>query len=146
MEKFDTCQKLCELANGNSYLEGMTCYEVIKRNLKFPMVSPLSTRSYTACRLLRVHVSSGSTGIPMLALIASDLVRRRGSHGSVFIILSRFSRFFRSGVGLSGPKPMSIATKMCQQCSASPCLSIGYRFVSAFYRGRKLWAVASDFS
>ena len=74
-------------------------------------LGPMSTRSYiyTTCRLLRVHISSGSTGIPMPVLIASDLVTRRGSHGSVFIILSRFSRFFRSGVGLSGPKPMQSA-------------------------------------
>ena len=69
-------------------------------------LGPSATRSVIARVWLRVLTFRSSTGIPMLASIASDLVERLGPRGSVFFLLSLFSRFFRSGVGLARAKPL----------------------------------------
>ena len=69
-------------------------------------VGPPSTCSDIAGVWLSVVSFRSCTGIPMLALIASDLVERLGPRGSVFFLLSLFSRFFRSGVGLARAKPL----------------------------------------
>jgi hypothetical protein len=85
------------------------------------------------------HIHDGSQ---IAALIASDLVKRLGPCVPLSASLITFSRVFRSRVCLSGPKTMPLVKSTLQKCSTSPSLSIGYRIMCAFYRGRKLWAVA----
>ena len=96
-----------------------------------------TSRLYYKVIIYQIH-----DGSQIAAWIASDLVKWLGPCVPLSPSLVTFSRVFRSGFGLSGLKTMPIAKTTLQQCSASPCLSIGYRFVGAFYRGRKLWAVA----
>ena len=109
----------------------------IGRQVRGGIWVPPTSRLYYKALIYHIH-----DGSQIAALIASDLVKWLGPCGPLSASLITFSRVFRSRVGLSGPKTMPLVNSTMQKCSASPFLSIGYRIICAFYRGRKLWAVA----